>query len=1684
MNSNNFWALFNHSSDIIFALSADHKFKAVNPVFENILGCQKKAVLNHYLSDFIPQNKTESLNEIFQELLRNDEINELTLEFIVQGHDRYELKGCAFFNRIDKEFYFLLKKTHLPQTSYPIGAFSEELIRQLPNPFFLFNQSGKFLLWNEAFEKVTGYTPEEINSLPLLNLFPPSYQLLIQEHIQIALEKGETTLNAPVLSKKGEKIPYSFTAASIHYYGEACVFGTGLDISEHHNLLQERSLLINNTDEAFLLIDDQLKIVTYNHRMEFHYHQLYGSPIEKGATFRSLPLPGHSEALKKIVENVFKGKPQIARFAIPENEGGEKIFELRFKPIKSDAINGIFLTTTDITAEHQANKALKESEKALKDSNERFELIMQAGSECIWDFNPLTNELFLGDGYRRMFGLEPQTLQENKSLNDSFIHPDDRDAFIQSLDNVLNNPQINSWEGTYRFRKKDGAYAHVKDKAIILRDKKGNPTRMLGAMQDISTQYFHTQLEELEKIVMEQSMATNIEIREVLETYIHGLQLLFPGMKASIMEIRESKLQNLISPSLPKAYIEAISGEEIGPNGGSCGTAAFLKQKVIVVDIQNDERWSNYKELALKYQLGACWSQPIFNIEGEVIATIANYYSEPRTPTEKEEHCIERAQRLISIIFQKFSYLEKIQQSNERNDIINKATNDAIYDWDVKKDIFYWGDGFQKILGFQPHKENFKIKDWVELTHPIDRERNKIKWETFLADPDRNKWQKEFQFRRNDGSYAYVEEIGYLVRDKAGKPKRMIGALRDRSKEKLDTLQKQINADVALLFKLEGALDTILPKVLSYLARIGEFSMAEIWLKSQIDNELKLYAKYAANKKAEMFYRNVKDLVSLDVNEGLPGHVFNNKATTILDQLESNKTFARKIAVKNTGLNSAIGVPLFHNNDIIGTLVLASELSAKKLEIFRRVFSSLENNLGAEIKRKQQEEELHAFFEYAPDIIAIATTDGYFAKVNPAFCKLLGYSAEELTSQPFSNFLHPNDLDGTINEYIETITGARRVNNFINRYSTKSGAYVWISWNSSSAFGEDNYVFAYGRDVTALLEIQESLENATKLARVGSWEVDLINDVTFWSSMTRKIHEVPEDFKINMELAMNFYRADIRDQVNSIVSEAMESGKSFDFEMPIITAKGRERWIRSIGNVELVEGKCVRIFGSFQDIHERKVIELRLKNISNNVPGVLFQYHLRPDGSDELNFVSEGSKEVWGFTPEECIADIDNVWGGIKQGGEVEMVRQSIMESAKNLTRWRARWRYVKPDGAICFHEGFGNPYKMADDTIVWDSIITDITDLHELERLAERTSKIARIGSWELDLKQKDQQEMYWSLMTRQILDVDEKYNPSYTGGLEFCTSKSRKILRKAVDKIIATGEEFDLELLTKTAGGNSRWVRCIGNSERVGGKCTKIFGSIQDIHLQKSAEEQILKSNLVLEKHAKELAHSNAELEQFAYVASHDLQEPLRMVTGFLTQLEKKYGDQLDDKALQYIDFAVDGAKRMRQIILDLLDFSRAGRYEGKLESVNIKEIIEEVNQLQRKVIEEKKATIYFDKLPTIDGHRPPLLQVFHNLIGNALKYSEATVAPEINIKAKKLPAYWQFSVADNGIGIDPEYYDKIFVIFQRLHNKNEYGGTGMGLSIVKKIIENMGGKIWVESRRGKGSTFYFTVPKLIQP
>jgi len=315
----------------------------------------------------------------------------------------------------------------------------------------------------------------------------------------------------------------------------------------------------------------------------------------------------------------------------------------------------------------------------------------------------------------------------------------------------------------------------------------------------------------------------------------------------------------------------------------------------------------------------------------------------------------------------------------------------------------------------------------------------------------------------------------------------------------------------------------------------------------------------------------------------------------------------------------------------------------------------------------------------------------------------------------------------------------------------------------------------------------------------------------------------------------------------------------------------------------------------------------------------------------------------------------------------------------------------------------------------------------------------------------------------------------------------KQEEALGQVTHTLLQTKFPISLEELQQKLRDEGRWEGELTHRTRGGGEIVvasrhvvqrdrdgtplAILEINNDITERRRAEED-------LKRHVEELARSNAELEQFAYVASHDLQEPLRMVASYTQLLARRYRDRLDSTAEEFIDYAVDGARRMQNLINDLLTYSRVGTRGKEFAPTDCGKVLETAIANLQTAIEENGAAVAQDPLPIVMADDSQMLQLLQNLVANAVKFHGAE-PPAVHVSARRQAKDWLFAVRDNGIGIDSAHQQRIFTIFQRLHGKAEYPGTGIGLAICKKIVERHGGRIWVESQAGNGSTFHFTIP-----
>jgi PAS domain S-box-containing protein len=341
-----------------------------------------------------------------------------------------------------------------------------------------------------------------------------------------------------------------------------------------------------------------------------------------------------------------------------------------------------------------------------------------------------------------------------------------------------------------------------------------------------------------------------------------------------------------------------------------------------------------------------------------------------------------------------------------------------------------------------------------------------------------------------------------------------------------------------------------------------------------------------------------------------------------------------------------------------------------------------------------------------------------------------------------------------------------------------------------------------------------------------------------------------------------------------------------------------------------------------------------------------------------------------------------------------------------------------------------------------------------------------ARLGIFSWDVSS----DMHvWSARCRELLGFDAEAKINFELFEAALHPDDREPTKQAIQKSWDDRTEFRMEYRVVWPDGNTHWVAVVGRTHfDLTGKPERMIGLVGDIDQRKRIEEA--------------LARSNSDLERFAYVASHDLQEPLRMVGSYVQLLAKRYRGRLDADADDFIGFAVEGAQRMHRMIEELLTYSRVNTRGVELSTVSAQVSLDAALASLKLAVEEAGATVTGSTLPLVKADPTQLESVFANLVGNAIKF-RGIDRPRVQIGARREDGEWIFMVRDNGIGIDPQYFDRIFVLFQRLHGRGEYPGSGMGLAIAKRIVERHRGRMWVESELARGATFYFTLPVIVE-
>jgi PAS domain S-box-containing protein len=513
----------------------------------------------------------------------------------------------------------------------------------------------------------------------------------------------------------------------------------------------------------------------------------------------------------------------------------------------------------------------------------------------------------------------------------------------------------------------------------------------------------------------------------------------------------------------------------------------------------------------------------------------------------------------------------------------------------------------------------------------------------------------------------------------------------------------------------------------------------------------------------------------------------------------------------------------------------------------------------------------------------------------------------------------------------------------------------------------------------------------------------------------------------------------------------------------------------------------ILVTAAIRDIGVRKQAEEHLAQMEARYRGLL---EAAPDGMVVVNQTGEivilnlQAEKQFGYRRDELLGlPVKNI---IPEGFAERLIADGTRSSAEALAQQIGSGIELigrRKDGSEFPMELMLSPLEDTDGFLV-TAAIRDVTARHadqDALRASEEWHRMAvevtELGTWVWDIAS---DAVTWSDRFKAIYGLTPKAVLTRQDSLRRVHADDRKRVERGLEEAIERHTAFDMEYRIIWADGSEHWLASKGRVRRsADGAAENMQGTVLDITERRAGEES-LRERPALERTSAELMRSNADLQQFAYVAAHDLQEPLRMVSSYTQLLAKRYKGRLDPNADEFIAFAVDGAQRMQLLISDLLSYCQVGTAGQDFSETSASEALALAIRNLRGAIEESGGAVTQDKLPTLVADHAQLVQLFQNLVGNALKY-RGTEPPRVHVSAKKNAAKeWVFSVRDNGLGIEPKYFKKIFLMFQRLHGREEFSGTGIGLSLCKKIAERHGGRIWVKSAAAGGSTFFVAFPE----
>lgn len=899
-----------------------------------------------------------------------------------------------------------------------------------------------------------------------------------------------------------------------------------------------------------------------------------------------------------------------------------------------------------------------------------------------------------------------------------------------------------------------------------------------------------------------------------------------------------------------------------------------------------------------------------------------------------------------------------------------------------------------------------------------------------------------------------------------------------------DEIQKLITLSISSSTSLEHGIVRILERLIAF----SNWDTAELFIDDYARKSLQYHACYHPDDPALARFCGLGMKVRIPKGVGIPGRTYADGHTTWISDVPSAVHEMRRSAALESNLKTGVSIPIHHHGTVVAVLVLFSRYVIERNDRMVALLTRLCSHLGSELERKRSSELLDKFFDLSPDTFCILSEEGTILRTNRP--ELFTDSVKgKIGELPFFDILHADDRPPENRAFWEMVMESGTWSFEARLSSPTDGTERWHAWTLRYD-GHERVFFAVAKDVTegrhAARTIRESAQHLLNILESigdGFIAVDRSWNITYWNHEAERLLLRRREDMVGCNILERLSGPDMR-MLQRQLSKALETGRTVRFEE---YHHELDRWFEIA--IYPSENELSVYFRDITDRHRRED-ELRASNrrfqvVTMATNDAIWDWDLVGD-SVLMGF---GFESLFGYDSEQKVSSVTK-WSDRIHDDDRERVLDGlriVLDSVRDV-KWQDEYRYRRKDGSFAvvsdcgyvLRDGAGHAFRMI-------GAMQDITDRKRIEEELRTSNERYELVSaatndaiWDWDFKT---DLLYWSKGFTTIFGYDTLTDiPTLEQWYAGIHPDDAERVHLAIERIIndVQATTWEDEYRYRDADGRYLDVYDRGYVIRdANGLPVRMIGAMQDVSERKDYERRLLELNESLAMRAQELADSNAELEHFAYVASHDLIEPLRMVRSFIHLLDTTYGQDFDETAREYVGLALDGADRMQQLIKDLLEFSRIGTQTEPLSDVDVGVLLADLRTLYGLTIGELQATVSIGTMPVIQGYPTQIRQVWQNLLGNALKYHGPDPLT-VRIEATETPTAWEFSIADNGIGIEPRFFERIFVIFQRLHSRDDYSGTGIGLAICKKIVERHGGRIWVDSRPGGGSTFFFTIAK----